>query len=120
MSGDEDLTALQSRLGLQYLSMWFGYPGWTPDRFRLDWAHIMWRIVKRHFEMLDDQRAPKLRKERGEQEKKEKATKSKQAAKRKKASGKAPPLAVLSVYYSPAATTMQSHHFQLCQCAVSC
>ncbi len=94
MSGAEDLKELQSRLGLQYLSMWYGYPGWTPDRFRLDWAHILWRIMKRHFEMLDGQRPPKLRKERGELEKGEKA-KSKQAAKRKKTSGKAPTPAVL-------------------------
>ena len=70
--------------------------------------------------MLDDKRAPKLRKEKGEQEKDEKAEESKQAAKRKKTSGKAPTPAVLSVYYSPTPIPMQSHLFKLYQCAVPC
>ncbi len=74
---DATLNEMRSRLGLKYLSVWYGYPGWTLDRFRIDWAHVITRIMARHFLLLNGKRPPKLRLEKLPTEAKPKAKKSK-------------------------------------------
>ena len=68
---------MRSRLGLKYASMWYGYPGWELDRFRIDWAHVIGRIMARHFLLLSGSRPPKLRLDKLPTEKKPKAKKTK-------------------------------------------
>ena len=71
------LEVMRSRLGLKYLSMWYGYPGWALDRFRICWAHVIQRIMIRHFQLLNAKRAPKLRLNKLPTEKTPKAKKTK-------------------------------------------
>ena len=52
---------MRSRLGLKYLSMWYGYPGWSVERFRIDWAHVISRIILRFFLLLAGNRPPTLK-----------------------------------------------------------
>ena len=76
-ASEATLNEMRSRLGLKYLSMWYGYPGWTLDRFRICWSHVIARIVARHFKLLNDKRPPKLRLDKLPTEKKPKAKKTK-------------------------------------------
>ena len=62
---------------MKFLSMWYGYPGWALDRFRICWSHVIARIMLRHFQLLTGKRPPKLRLDKLPTEKKPKAKKTK-------------------------------------------
>jgi len=67
---------MRSRLGLKFLSMWYGYPGWSVERFRIDWAHVISRIVLRFFLLLSGNRPPTLKLDKLPAEKAPKKTKT--------------------------------------------
>jgi hypothetical protein len=62
--------------------MWYGYPGWSVERFRIDWAHVISRIILRFFLLLSGKRPPKLKLEKLPAEK---------ASRKKKAPKASPP-----------------------------